>query len=333
MLEAIESGKVTIKILSTNEVSVTKLTEDRFKGKVIQPGKTVSSAVAEHGFAASIQIKENGESHLFLMDTGGVPAALIKNSELFKINLKDVEKLVLSHGHIDHFGGLGKVIPKLNAGTKFYLNPNCHQQFFIAVTSNGEEIAAVDLPDSLKRLEKEGKVKFEVKLPLLSKDTVQDLAHKNNIELIETSAPIELYKGVITSGEIELFDKGEATKGFYITKNGEKFEKNYFRDETSIYIHIKDKGLVVLTGCGHCGIMNTIMHGQKLTGVNKIYAVIGGFHEEWNSEEIIKKKVNYFKELNPEIICGMHCTGFNFNQLMASHPAHTLGMVGTEFHL
>ena len=91
--------------------------------------------------------------------------------------------------------------------------------------------------------------------------------------------------------------------------------------------------LVVLTGCGHCGIMNTIKHAQKLTGINKIYAVIGGFHEEWNPTEIIEKKVQYFEEINPEIICGMHCTGFEFNKLMAQHPSHTLGVTGTEFNL
>lgn len=91
--------------------------------------------------------------------------------------------------------------------------------------------------------------------------------------------------------------------------------------------------MVALTGCGHCGIINTIKHGQKLTGVDKIYAVIGGFHEEWNPIEKIEQKIKYFEDINPEIICGMHCTGFNFNNLMSKHPAHTLGMVGTEFHL
>jgi len=119
----------------------------------------------------------------------------------------------------------------------------------------------------------------------------------------------------------------------YIMKNRKEFENHNFRDETSIYFNIKDKGLVVLTGCGHCGIVNTIKHGQNLTGIDKIYAVIGGFHEEWNPIEKIQEKVKYFEDINPEIICGMHCTGFNFNRLMSNHPSHTLGMVGTEFHL
>jgi 7,8-dihydropterin-6-yl-methyl-4-(beta-D-ribofuranosyl)aminobenzene 5'-phosphate synthase len=145
--------------------------------------------------------------------------------------------------------------------------------------------------------------------------------------------PVEIYPGIVTSGTIELFDQEEVTKSIYIQKGRKEFEKHTFRDETAVYINVEDFGLVVLTGCGHCGIKNIIKHGQKLTGVNKVYAVIGGFHEEWNPVEVIKEKVKFIENLNPEIICGMHCTGFNFNKLMSDHPAHTLGIVGTEFHL
>lgn len=333
MLDAIESGKITLKVLTSNEISITKLTEDRFNGKVIQPGKSVNRAMAEHGFAMSIDIVDNEEKHLFLLDTGGLTDAIIENCKQFNINLKDVEKIVLSHGHFDHFGGLPKLIPELKEGTKLYLNPNCYQQFFGAVTKTGEELSPEELAGSIKTLEKEGKLKLSGKLPLFSKTVVQNLADQHHIEVIETKEPVELYKGIMTSGEIELFDEDELTKGIYIMKSRKEFEKHYFRDETSIYFNIKDKGLVALTGCGHCGIINTIKHGQKLTGVDKIYAVIGGFHEEWNPIEKIKQKIKYFEDINPEIICGMHCTGFNFNNLMSKHPAHTLGMVGTEFHL
>ncbi len=333
MLDAIESGKITLKVLTTNEISITKLTEDKFNGKVIQPGKSVRRAIAEHGFAISIDIVDNEGKHLFLLDTGGLTDAIIENSKQFNINLKDVEKLVLSHGHFDHFGGLPKLIPEFKEGTKLYLNPNCYQQFFAAVTKTGEEFSPEELASSLETLEKEGELKLSGELPLLNKSVVQNLADQYNIEVIETKEPVKLYKGITTSGEIELFDEDELTKGIYIMKSRKEFEKHYFRDETSIYFNIKDKGLVALTGCGHCGIINTIKHGQKLTGVDKVYAVIGGFHEEWNPIEKIERKVKYFEDINPEIICGMHCTGFNFNNLMSKHPAHTLGMVGTEFHL
>jgi len=333
MLEPIESEKITLKVLTTNDVSITKLTEDRFNGKVIQPGKSVNRALAEHGFAMGIQVQEDDASHLFMLDTGGLTQAIIENCKQFGIDLKDVEKLILSHGHFDHFGGLPSVMPALSNGTQFYLNPDCYQQFFAAITDSGEELPVEDLTTTVKRLEKEGKMKLSGKLPLFSKSLVQNLASEHGIDVIETKDPVQLYKGIMTSGEIELIDKDELTKSMYIMKNRKEFENHTFRDETSIYFNIKDKGLVVLTGCGHCGIANTIKHGQKLTGIDKIYAVIGGFHEEWNPIEKIQEKVKYFEDINPEIICGMHCTGFTFNRLMSEHPSHTLGMVGTEFHL
>jgi 7,8-dihydropterin-6-yl-methyl-4-(beta-D-ribofuranosyl)aminobenzene 5'-phosphate synthase len=171
------------------------------------------------------------------------------------------------------------------------------------------------------------------KLPMLAKNTVYNLAEQNKININETEKPIEIHNGIISSGQVELFNPEEVTKNIYLEKEKKTLEKHTFRDETAIYINIKDKGLVILTGCGHCGIKNIIQHGQKLTGIDKIYAVIGGFHEEWNPEALVLEKVKYLEELNPEIICGMHCTGFTFNKLMARHPAHTLGIVGTEFHL
>lgn len=329
----IESGKVTVKVLTTNETSLTMRTEDRFNGKVIQPGAEANRARGEHGLALSISVIDNDEKHLFLMDTGGLSKAISSNSEQLGVNLNEVEKFILSHGHFDHFGGISAVFPSLKKGTEIYINPLCFSQNYIAVMKSGEEIPAEKLGESLRTLSKEGKLSINKKLPLLSKTMVNKLVDQYELKLIETNKPQELYKGIITSGEIDLFDENERTKGIYIQKSRNEFQEHYFKDETSIYINVKDKGLVVITGCGHCGIKNIIKHGQKLTGVNKIYALIGGFHEEWNSTEKIEEKIQYIEALNPEITCGMHCTGFEFNKLMSRHPSHTLGIVGTEFHL
>ena len=207
MLEEIESGKITLKVLTTNEVSITKLTEDRFNGKVIQPGRSVNRALAEHGFAMSVQIDEVERKRMFLLDTGGLSQAIIHNCKQFNIDLKDVEKLILSHGHFDHFGALPSVIPELSEGTELILNPDCYQQFFAAVTSDGREIPASELADSIKQLEKEGKLQLSGKLPLFSKTMLENLANEYNIKVIETKEPVQLYKGIKTSGEIELFDE------------------------------------------------------------------------------------------------------------------------------
>ncbi|MFX1239605.1 MAG: MBL fold metallo-hydrolase, partial [Promethearchaeota archaeon] len=275
--EGIESGKIIIKVLTTNATSITLLTDEKFNGKVIQPEAATIKAIGEHGLSMSIKIDD---THLFLLDTGGLYQAIIENSKQLGVNLSEVEKLIISHGHFDHFGGLTGVIPLLKEGTELYLNPNCYNQNYVIISKSGEEISAEELGTNLRQLEKEGKLKLNKKLPLLSKNLINNLVSQYKLNLIETNKPQKLFKGIITSGEIELFNKNEVTKGLYIQKSKKEFEKNFFRDETSIYINVKNEGLVVLTGCGHCGIMNTIKHGQKLTGIDKIYAVIGGFHEE-----------------------------------------------------
>ena len=331
--DSIESGKVVVKVLATNDTSITLLTEDKFNGKVVQPGARANMIVGEHGLAMSISITDNEESHLFLMDTGGLSQTIVKNSKQLGVNLNEVEKFILSHGHFDHFGGIPEVFPLFKKDTEIYVNPICFSQNYIAALKSGEELPADVLGGSLRSLSKEGKLSINKKLPLLSKNMITNLVDQYGLTLIETKYPQKLFKGIVTSGEIELFDKSERTKGIYIQKSRTEFLDHYFRDETSIYINIKEKGLVILTGCGHCGIINTIKHGQKLTGIDKIYAVIGGFHEEWNQIEKLEEKVKYFESLNPEITCGMHCTGFRFNKLISRHPSHTLGVVGTEFHL
>ncbi|MEX2682196.1 MAG: hypothetical protein Q6373_011380 [Candidatus Sigynarchaeota archaeon] len=88
----------------------------------------------------------------------------------------------------------------------------------------------------------------------------------------------------------------------------------------------------VLTGCGHAGIVNTICHGQKLAGIDRVHAVIGGFHEEIKKDADIERTIQALKNFEPAIVCGMHCTGLLFNAKMLGSAAHVQGVVGTEFH-
>jgi len=329
----IESGKVIVRVLTTNSTSITVLTEEKFKGKVIQPMANANRVVGEHGLSMLIEVNNGDSTHTYLIDTGSLPQSIFENAKQLGVDLTRVEKIVLTHGHFDHFGGLPNLIPQLKEKNEIIINPNCFQQNVAIISATGEPISKEDLSLGLRQLEKDGKVRMSKKLPLLNRDMILNLAEQHKIKIVETEKPIEIYPGIVTSGVIELFDQEEVTKNLYIQKGRKEFEAHTFRDETAVYINIKNNGLVVLTGCGHCGIKNIIKHGQKITGVDKIYAVIGGFHEEWNPIEIIKEKVKFFESLEPEIICGMHCTGFTFNKLMSDYPAHTLGIVGTEFHL
>ncbi|GAF85316.1 unnamed protein product, partial [marine sediment metagenome] len=322
--DCIDSGNLTIKVLTTNTSISTLLTDERFEGRVIQPHTNGSKYLAEHGLAMSIEIKQGEEIKKYLLDTGGPKNSIIMNAEAMGIDFKDYDKLILSHGHVDHYGGLMNVIPKLKEGCELILTPNSYNQNTILVPKSGQAFYSPEvLTEKFRDLQKENKFILNIKLPSMNKSIIENLVNQNNLKIIEINKPIKLTSGITTSGEIEIFDEKELTKGIYLMKSRKEFEKNTFRDEISIYINVKEKGLVVITGCGHTGIVNTIKHGQKLTGINKIYALIGGFHKEWEKTEDIEESVRFIEGLNPEITCGMHCTGFEFNKIMSRHPSHT----------
>lgn len=329
---SIESGNLIVKVIASNRTSMTLPSNEKLQGKVIHPGHESFATLGEHGIAMIIKIFEGESSHIILFDTAGFMQTVINNFKQFKIKLNEIEKLVISHGHLDHYGALIPIISEMKEGSEIYLSPLCLKKGYYARTESGTEISSEDFGTSLKKLKKQGKIQYSRRVPL-NRNIVYNRANENNVKIIETTKPEKLYNGIITSGEIEIFDEIELPKGLYLGTSKTEYEKHTFREEIVVYINIKDKGLVVITGCSHTGIINIVKHGQKLTGINKIYALIGGFHKERESSENIEEVVSFIEELNPEITCGMHCTGFEFNRIMHRHPSHVMGVIGTEFHL
>ncbi len=319
---------VKIMVLTNNMTDLTFQTDPIFKGMVVQPEKLVVSALAEHGFALDIDL----DGQHFLFDFGGMGFAIIKNFEVLRINPQKFQKAVLSHGHFDHFGSLIKVLPMLGTGKELIVSPEVFKQKIAYIGGPGETITLETLTENYRALKKEGKVQ---ELPELKKLLLEKLTSENQERLTETKTPVQLAPGVWTSEEIELFDESELTSNLFIKADKTTFERETFRDEIALYIAVKGKGLVVLTGCGHTGIMNIIRHGQKISGIEKIYAVIGGFHLSGSTEAQLNKVIAFFRQIQPEIICGMHCTGFKFySKLLSALPSHaTLGVVGTTFNL
>lgn len=330
---SIGSGNIVIKVVASNRTSMTLRTDDKFQGKVKHPRHDSFATLSEHGIAMVIKLLEADLTHLILFDTAGFMQTLINNFTQFNIKLKEIEKLIISHGHLDHFGALLPIMSELKEGCEIYVNPICLTKGYYARTVSGKDIPSEDFGSSFKDLKKEGIIQFFRRRRPINRKIIYDRANTNDIKIIETKEPEKLYNGIITSGEIEIFDETELPKGLYLGPSKTEYEKHTYREEIALYINIKDKGLIVITGCSHTGIINIVKHGQKLTGVDKIYALIGGFHKEMDSRENIEEIVSFIEKLNPEITCGMHCTGFEFNQLMHRHPSHIMGVVGTEFHL
>ena len=322
--------KVRIKVLSENTTDITLLTDEKFKEKVQQPGSSTVMCMAEHGLAMLFEVKKGETVHTFLLDAGGILGTIANNMKYLQIDSSKIEKFVLSHGHFDHFGGLNNIVSQFSEGTELIVAKNA---FFPKWALMGELMGKqieIDM-QKLEQLQKEQKIR---QLPTLNKEMLNEQIKSKNLKLIETNNPVQLAPGVWTSGEIETPLKEELTTGLYVQKNG-KILFDDFRDEISIFINVKNKGLVILTGCGHTGIMNTVKMAQKLSGIEKVYALIGGYHMNWASKGRIDKTIDFLKKLKPEILCAMHCSGFGFTaRLMNAIPeSSVLGIVGTSFNL
>ncbi|MFW9882671.1 MAG: MBL fold metallo-hydrolase, partial [Candidatus Thorarchaeota archaeon] len=216
ILDGIDSGSLTIKVLTTNTVISTLLTDEKFKGKVLQPHTNGSKYIAEHGLAMSIEIKQGENIKKYLLDTGGPRNSIIMNAEAMSIDFKDYEKLILSHGHIDHYGGLMNVLPKLKEGCELIITPNSYNQNIILVPKSDQAFYPPEvLTENFRDLQKDNKFIYNVKLPSMNKSIIENLVNQNNLKIIETNKPIKLTSGITTSGEIEIFDENELTKGFY----------------------------------------------------------------------------------------------------------------------
>jgi len=243
---------------------------------------TVSSSrldlVAKHGL--SILAEADGRRFSFLMDTGPSSDALLHNAEAMGVDLSKTDLILLSHGHYDHTGGLVGVLKHI--GKKVLVV--AHPKVFDVKLKIGPSLKYIGSPFKQSEVDASGGV------------------------ILPARNPVTIMKGVTTSGEIERNIPYEKAKGFW-TIDEEKFKEDIMPDDQALIFNIKEKGLVILCGCAHAGIINTIRQARKVTGTDKIYTVVGGFHLTKASDERIKLTIKELLKLGPEVVGPCHCTG------------------------
>jgi 7,8-dihydropterin-6-yl-methyl-4-(beta-D-ribofuranosyl)aminobenzene 5'-phosphate synthase len=207
--------------------------------------------------------------------------------EQLGLNIEEIETIVISHGHMDHTGSLDGILEKIPGTIPLVLHPGAFQYPRYTRT-----------PDGSKRLFPRTLVK-------------KDLEQKN-VEIVESKTPITIADDMImVTGEVERttpFEKGMPNA--LVEKDGE-LVFDPFIDDQAIVLKLNDKGLVVISGCAHAGIVNTLMFAQKTTGEQKIHAVIGGFHLSGPFfEKFHDPTVDALKKIDPDVLMPMHCTGW-----------------------
>ena len=243
--------------------------------------------IGEWSFSALLE----SEEEKILFDTGFDENTVIHNAELLKKDLSVVEKVILSHFHGDHTGGLIKL-----RKTYMDINPKAFSQVYVAEGFFEQ------------RYDAEGNLRGFIG-GFNEVDSFLSATQKLGIKFITINKPTEISKNLFLSGPVErVFEKVVVSPGFFI-KKGKKLEADLVQDDQSLGILTKD-GWYMMSGCGHAGMINTAHKFNKIYE-RDIVGAIGGFHLFRSSDEVINKTGEALKEFGLRQLVGGHCTGIH----------------------
>src|SRR5215831_13847937 len=312
-----EIDKISITILIDNFTDrLLPNTSHALRTPMIKDEKFLRAPLAEHGFSALMKIyykyqkSDNKEttdyenySNTFLFDTGVTEDGIITNAANFGINLEETEAIILSHGHFDHFTGLLNVLDHISKPVDIIVHPDAFLKRWLIFPDGSKakmpELEEITLAGKGAKIHKNRTTNF---LPL------RDFNH-GNYKNQAYAHPL------LVTGQIPRetnFEKGFPLQYIEDPDANNLSHDPLVNDDQAIVVNIRDKGLVILSGCGPAGIINTINYAKRLTGISKIHAVIGGFHLTGGKiyEDAIAPTISEIQKADPEWIIPCHCTGW-----------------------
>jgi 7,8-dihydropterin-6-yl-methyl-4-(beta-D-ribofuranosyl)aminobenzene 5'-phosphate synthase len=279
---------------------------------LLEGGKVFDAPLAEHGFSVLVDVHKAGHVHRLLFDTGLTPRGCVDNLRRLGRDPSEIEVIVCSHGHFDHTTGLSGLVDELGTTN---LPVVIHPEFW-----------------THRRIAIPGVEPFE--LPTTSRRALEDAG----FDIVEDRRPSFLFeRSVLITGEVDRTTGFEL--GFPIHeahRDGAWKPDPLILDDQALVANVAGKGLVVVTGCGHAGVINICRYAQRLTGVDRVHAVIGGFHLNGPLfEPIIGDTLDAFAQLAPDVIVPSHCTGWKATHAVAHRfpDAFIQNSVGTTFAL
>ncbi len=301
------------------------LTIERRTGGNTVPDRPPNTALnGEWGLAMYAESQVGSETRHVMIDFGYTSHTLNNNMDILKVDPSLFDAMVLSHGHYDHFGGMVGFLTvhkgKLKRNLPFYVGGE--DAFCIRKNATGN-FGALDR----KAIMDSGISLMMAEGPAVVADHAFTTGRIGQVSFEKPLQPSREIIGIF-DGFGCFPDKMPAAKnvGDYIPDD--------FDHEIGTVYNVKSRGLVVLTSCSHRGVINTVKAAQKASGIDKVHAVIGGFHiVPPLGDDYITETIKAFQEINPDYLIPAHCTGDRFydlaRQAMGDKVIHSA--VGTRF--
>lgn len=264
----------------------------------------------EWGLSLWLESEGGGNQRTLMLDYGYTPEVLLNNMALIGVDPAKLNALIVSHGHYDHFGGLNgfldKFRDKLPADLKLYAGGEdnfCHRvnptptqgQFADFGTLDRRQLAAQKVTTVL------------CETPTVMADhafTTGKITRRSSERVLPN-----------TLVEFGIKDGLGCNAGHYLPAEMEgKIVPDEHIHEHATCFNVRDLGLVVISSCGHVGIVNSVKQAQEVSGIQKVHAVVGGFHLGPAPKDYLTQVVSEIKALNPDVVVPMHCSGLNFAQ-------------------
>jgi 7,8-dihydropterin-6-yl-methyl-4-(beta-D-ribofuranosyl)aminobenzene 5'-phosphate synthase len=316
----------------TPDLEITILVENR-ADRMLKPGDMVEHAtdrylLAEHGFSALVDLKSGGQR--ILWDAGASRIAVVENARRLGLELSTISQIALSHGHWDHYGGITAVLQGIGArpvARNWEVDTPLEEvQTWIA----GHRVPLVAHPAAFRErwsIDKDGTMHGPHIVPRAEWEAA-------GADILVAEGPHKLAEGCWVTGSVpRLSFERAGTPRSMAYRQGTQMLRDQMEDDQSLVVYLQDKGLVVLTGCAHAGLVNTVEYAQKISGVERVWAILGGFHLGRAEASDIERTIDEITSFEPRIVVPLHCSGFEATARFASRipEQFVLAAVGSRF--